>query len=342
MTRDRRRPYRPAWVLVILLILLALVAIVAQRLGVTWPWSADYDTPRVTNIEVGFTGPLYANERGVWINTQGSSEGVNSTVELSRIDPRTNGVHQGPTVGAGVVVATENDDLWAIVFHPRGPDRLQRFDGDTLRPKSKQVRIDSFIIHPKVLHGSVWAMSEGDILRVDNETARVTRIKVPGFALRSRFFGAAVFASGEDSVWVSLVGESGRIVRVDPQTNRVVDYKLQTGPCTTDLAVGYDSVWVLDRCWNALLRIDPDSGHLEVRAAAGGDPQSLVLAGGFVWITNGQPGTVTRIHASTGERVGPRIDVDGVPQHITAGAGAVWVAPQGDTLVSRIDFESGD
>ena len=78
----------------------------------------------------------------------------------------------------------------------------------------------------------------------------------------------------------------------------------------------------------------------------GGQPQDAVLAGGSLWVSD-YSGRVIRVDPASG-RVTARIDVDGHPEGIAAGADAVWVASPDayedgrGSLLSRIDPRTGD
>lgn len=68
----------------------------------------------------------------------------------------------------------------------------------------------------------------------------------------------------------------------------------------------------------------------------GGTPGATVVAEGSVWIVDGAGGTVTRVDAATGKRMGSPISLQGGPTSIAAGEDAVWVA-SGSGAITRID-----
>jgi hypothetical protein len=78
----------------------------------------------------------------------------------------------------------------------------------------------------------------------------------------------------------------------------------------------------------------------------GGQPQDAVMAGGSLWVSD-YSGHVIKVDPASG-RVTARTDVDGNPEGIAAGAGAVWVASPDayedgrGSLLSRIDPRTGD
>jgi hypothetical protein len=346
-----RRRVVPAIVAIALVTLLIGIVVAPRLLDDTLPAAEGYDTPRVTSIKVGFTGPLTATDEGVWINSMRNTRGNRSN--LSRIDPDTNKVTVGPPavpVGGVFDIDIGDSGVWVTssVFSENFATQagiVQRLDPDSMRLVA-EVRIQERLpFDVAVTDEAVWAAGVGDhVWRIDPRTARIIKgINMP--KLPTRFYTNHFVITGESSVWAVIVRDTGgEITRIDPQTNKLLgrERKIETGPCPLDAAIGYASVWVLDGCWNAVLRIDRETRRFLAAIPIDGDPSALTLAGGFVWIANGSAGTVARVDATTNRLAGPPIDVDGVPQHITSGAGAVWVAPQGDNVVNRIDFEPID
>jgi streptogramin lyase len=69
---------------------------------------------------------------------------------------------------------------------------------------------------------------------------------------------------------------------------------------------------------------------------AGPDAFELAVGAGWVWITNRQPGTVTRIDARTGWPAGAPLGVGNSPKGIAVLAGSAWVANHGSGSVTRL------
>jgi hypothetical protein len=115
------------------------------------------------------------------------------------------------------------------------------------------------------------------------------------------------------------------------------------GTNVSDVAVGFDSVWVAGGNDSTLLRIDPrlnatgapvDLGSSDVRLAQG---VFLVATGaGSVWATRGN--TLLRIDPGTGEVT--KAIAASRPQGLAVGAGSVWVT-QVSEHVLRIDPTTG-
>ena len=100
-------------------------------------------------------------------------------------------------------------------------------------------------------------------------------------------------ASGFGSVWVAVYG-TGRLVRIDPRTNRVVArIRVARGICPIVVAAG--SVWVASDVTNMLYRIDPRRRRIVARIAVANWPAHVTAAFGSVWVSAYERGTVARV-----------------------------------------------
>jgi DNA-binding SARP family transcriptional activator/ABC-type transport system substrate-binding protein len=138
-------------------------------------------------------------------------------------------------------------------------------------------------------------------------------------------------------VWVANADDQ-TLSRIDPTTRKQNGPVVSLGATPAGLAVGFDSVWVLDRDVPQLLRIDPDIGRvlkkIPLPLAAGYFPAGVAIGDGSVWAAYDSPGQLVRVDPATG-RVVNRI-VIGSPTAIAFGAEAVWIGGPYDG-VTRID-----
>ncbi len=86
--------------------------------------------------------------------------------------------------------------------------------------------------------------------------------------------------------------------------------------------------------------IDPASGAVTASVEVGSSPAGIAAGAGYVWVTNGADGTVSRIDP-TNAHVDQTVPVGTSPSGIAVGAGSVWVANALDGSVSRIDPRAG-
>jgi hypothetical protein len=143
-------------------------------------------------------------------------------------------------------------------------------------------------------------------------------------------FGGRI-AAGEGAIWYL----NGDLLRIDPQTNEIVD-RVQlphTDPGQavsglTGVAAGEGGVWVSLPARDELWRIDPSTDAIVAKIPVGHAPAGIALTPGAVWVANRFGRSVSRIDARTNTVVAtialaPTLG-DG-PSSIAAGAGAVWV-----------------
>jgi DNA-binding SARP family transcriptional activator/ABC-type branched-subunit amino acid transport system substrate-binding protein/DNA-binding beta-propeller fold protein YncE len=136
---------------------------------------------------------------------------------------------------------------------------------------------------------------------------------------------------GLGSAWTLNAGDQ-TISQIDLATRRAVR-TFGASSVPTDLAAGYESLWVLDAA-NRLTRLDPDTGvrvaaiALPPGTATGGraGQAHLALANGSVWAINGKA-TISRVDARTNKVVAT---IDRIAATaIEAGDGALWVIDRG-------------
>ena len=97
-------------------------------------------------------------------------------------------------------------------------------------------------------------------------------------------------------------------------------------------------MWVADKLGSRVLRIDATTNQIVGTGTPvlGGHPNEVAFGAGFVWVTNTDNDSVTRIDAQTSE--GVTIEhVGNAPTGIAAGAEGVWVANSLDGTVAQID-----
>jgi streptogramin lyase len=145
-------------------------------------------------------------------------------------------------------------------------------------------------------------------------------------------------SSGFGAMWVVTDG-AGRLVRVDPRSNRVTRrIRMARGAC--GIALGAGAIWVTSYRQPTLLRIDPRTSRVR-RVRVGRELFDVLVAYGSVWVTSRRDGVLVQI-APRSLRVLRRIKVGPDPAGLHAAAGAVWVGSVGDTsAISRVDPSSG-
>ncbi|MDQ1711792.1 MAG: virginiamycin lyase [Frankiaceae bacterium] len=136
------------------------------------------------------------------------------------------------------------------------------------------------------------------------------------------------------SVWVTDA-EGARLLRI--RGGRVVaTTKVDATPC--ELTYGYGSLWVATQS-GRLDRVDPKTGRVLARIAVGETSYEPVVAFGFVWVTNRNSATVSKIDPARNRVVAtvstPFVNAGG----IVAAAGWLWIGndSSNDTTFLRMN-----
>jgi DNA-binding beta-propeller fold protein YncE len=180
-----------------------------------------------------------------------------------------------------------------------------------------------------------------------------TGTTVPAFA-RDRFAavipvpGASSLAVADGKLWVLA---SGGVVRIDPETNRVVGQPLRVPADAEVIAVGQGALWVAGVApgdlaapgVDAVTRIDLTTGRTVATVRVGRAPLDLAVTPGAVWFTNSGGGgdSVARIDPHTNRLAGRPVTTGASPQSLAVGGGSLWVANHDAATVTRIELASG-
>ncbi|MEX2421676.1 MAG: hypothetical protein WD670_07650, partial [Actinomycetota bacterium] len=97
------------------------------------------------------------------------------------------------------------------------------------------------------------------------------------------------------------------------------------------MATGSDAVWVIDEFEGVVLRVDPASGEITDRIEITGGLDQIVVGEGYVWLLDTALGTLTPIEEEGGE-TRPPIDVGSDAEDVAVGFGSIWIANGGELL----------
>jgi YVTN family beta-propeller protein len=211
-------------------------------------WISAYDQPALLRlspdgavqdtIAVGAApGNVAFGQGALWVANSGANT-------ISKVDP-SSGQIQTITVGQNPYgLAVGGDAVWIT----------NRGDGTIQRINPVNGRVDRAIevgANPKgiaIANGAEWV--------ANSEDGTVSQV-VGGVEERTIEVGSEPrgVAAGFDSVWVT-VGGGDRVVRIDPETAKVVQ-TIEVGGGPEGITVGPQSVWVANGIDNTLTRIDP-------------------------------------------------------------------------------------
>lgn len=141
--------------------------------------------------------------------------------------------------------------------------------------------------------------------------------------------------AGEFKVWATT--RSGALTGISPASERAdPPVSVGEGAEPVAVAIGFGSVWVVDRANDALVRMNPGQGTPPERIQVGPSPSDVAAGVQWLWVANAGDGTVSRIDPNT-NLANLTVSVGGNPRSLDYGAGSVWVANAPDRSVSRID-----
>ena len=141
--------------------------------------------------------------------------------------------------------------------------------------------------------------------------------------------------AGEFKVWVTT--RSGSLTGISPASERDdPPVSVGEGAEPVAVAIGFGSVWVVDRANDALVRMNPGQDIPPERIQVGPSPSDVAAGDRWLWVANAGDGTVARIDPNT-NLADLTVSVGGSPRSLAYGAGSIWVANAPDRFVSRVD-----
>jgi YVTN family beta-propeller protein len=234
---------------------------------------------------------------------------------VSRIDATTDKVTATYKVGTrpcGVVFV--DGRLWVGLVADEAVAEVDPSTGRLLR----SINLDGQVYDVQAGYGSVWVndYAGGDVVRIDPVAGKVLATIPTG----TKLYGLAVT---EDGVWAADV-TSGDVVRIDPATNKVTDRVHVAAGAPFTFAHDVSALWVTTA--GATSRLDPRTGRAVATIGFGatvqapGDPDAL---GGFVYVPDGDDGSLAKIDGRTNRVVGTLVLGHGY-EVAQAGFGAIW------------------
>jgi YVTN family beta-propeller protein len=206
---------------------------------------------------------------------------------MARIDPRTNRVVRririgfssyGVAFGAGSVWVTSEADGTVRRISPRTDAVV------------KTIRVGNDPNGAVYAFGALWVanLGGGTLVRVDVRTNRLTK--------KVAIARADWITPSPGALWVS--SESGRVVRVDPSTGRVVA-RIRVGANPLGSAWIGGELWVPNIDDGTVSIIDPAGNAVRttLHAGSGSGPLSIATAAGDAWVAVSGLGEVWRVAA---------------------------------------------
>ncbi len=196
---------------------------------------------------------------------------------------------------------------------------------------------------------AVWVALGTTIVRLDPHTLRATaRLRVSAVVDAPAGTARPVrgLAAGDHAIWATLPSPTGGLLRIDPDTARVV--AVVPVASVAPAAVSSTAVWVV--CCGGetflgagqLVRVDPATNRVVARIALPGLADAVGVGPSGVWV-RAAAGPVWRVDPVT-NRVVATLEVPhglgGAQGSVLVDPGAVWVSDPAAATVTRIDPRS--
>lgn len=242
--------------------------------------------------------------------------------QLVRIDARTRRVVARVRIGTSPDIAAGAGAVWALTggngYTVPGP--LLAIDPGTNRV-SARIPLGTPGGEPfsaaglVAVDGAVWAFGPDGAIRVDARSHRVTAsITVP-----TRRGNVSSAATDGHSLW--LLTDDGRLFRLDARTGTRLESARVAAGNEIDAA---DATGIYVNGSRGISRVDPASGREIWRAGTPGEPQSVLVTRGRVWVAYGGD-VISTYDAATGRGLATTRLPDFVGTSLAANGSEVWV-----------------
>jgi len=265
---------------------------------------------RVRSQAAGFTngvGSIAFSKTAAWVTTTSQT-----LVRVSLRTRKVTRIDHLPWVPGNV--ATAGDSVWVV--QDAGQEVI-RFDAGSGRIAGRfEIRSDpSGANADGVVYavGSLWLSRGNSVVRVDPRSGHVVR----RFAAPSRYL---LFADG--AIWAGEPA-SGRLWKIDPATNRVVQHQKLHG-WLSDLAVGDGSVWAPIVPDGVVFKLSEDDLSIQTSLPTGADPERASFGSGRLWVANTASKAVSLVDDVSGTR--RQLRSQARPTTATYHYGLVWAA----------------
>ena len=236
-------------------------------------------------ITGGGAGIAGSGQNGIWLTSHAPDENA-----VWEIDPGTNAVarrvklpghpYAGPWIGDKVVWLASTNTIW----------KLDPTSGKILARISYNIPTRATDNIASAGDGALWladpeglvpggGLRFGVVVRIDEQTNKLTRIAVP------RVDGIAV---GGGAVWArsGIAGEltgTGDVTEINPDTNGVIQ-TIKLGHADWVVA-GRDAVWVENATNRTVVRINPATGETVSTLRLPPTEKAIGAAGGSFWVS---------------------------------------------------------
>jgi DNA-binding SARP family transcriptional activator/ABC-type branched-subunit amino acid transport system substrate-binding protein len=249
---------------------------------------------------------------------------------LSRIDPRTRAIDTFATGATPTDLAVSQDAVWVGSggrvkrVQARGlvATALARLDPDTHAPRATIALPRERQTVSDVVADHL-AIGAGGVWVIGPD-GRVLRVDPQTNRVAAAISGVRARAIAADATSVWALADDGRVARIDGRSNAIVGSGRVAASAVASIAAGRGGAWVSAPDDGALWRIAPGPGDRLVMSTTrvATGTTDLAYGAGALWAVNPLRGTLARI-----DGIAVRASaIGGFPRAVAVGAGAVWVA----------------
>jgi YVTN family beta-propeller protein len=249
---------------------------------------------------------------------------------LIRFDPatgRTRGsVHLS---GRPVAVVLDGGDAWVANMVS---NTVQEISTTTLRVR-RTIAVPAGPSGLAVLDGHIWVASlTAAVVSPLDPRLGVLGPPVPVPA------GAVRLAAGFGSLWVTGTTDALTEITPAPGGGAPTLRSVTVGNGPIGVATGASSVWVANAAGGTVVQVNPQTRRMTHTYATGGDPLSLAVAGGRVFVGDGMADRVRTLFPAP--TLGP-ITLVGSPRALLGVGTGVWVAAANPGRVLAVSVAGG-
>jgi YVTN family beta-propeller protein len=251
---------------------------------------------------------------------------------LSLIDPSTNRVVVNASVGSNATrVLLTSTAVWITDYADSLVLRVDPLTGQVvgqfafLGPDGITKDGDSLVV----------ASFDGNIVgRIDPGTGELLQqVDVGGSP-------TAVYSDATYGLWAAVF-DTGEIVQID-QSSFGIRQRVVVGAGPVGITSDGTHLYVTNNGEGTVAKVDPFTGDVVWTAPVGEEPTEVVVVDDAAWATVTGEGSLVQLDLETGEVVS-RTPLGGAvagggPTGISYGAGALWIAMQGEQSVQKVEL----
>ncbi len=180
-------------------------------------------------------------------------------------------------------IAWSEDGLWVA-----GNGKATRIDPSTNRA-GEPIKTPALSEDIAIEAGTVWLPSTNGDGYVERISADEGQVNTQPLTIGTQ---PDPVEAGGGFVWIGDEEEEA-LRKLDPRTGEVVGQPIALGDFPMDIEVAPEGVFVM--CSDSIVRVDPGSGRVAGRLALENDVDDIAVGEGYLWIADGDAGTLTRV-----------------------------------------------